>query len=289
MFQHWRWAKTKTHKCRGSWANFGYQPDRRAQLLTKLEALQGKSGAQLQPTIPGYGLGSIVGGLAKAMLVALKRDLPLAAPPLDKFSNIKECPNGTWQCLLGNFVGPRRFLKNKPSALKILSEQPWLHEFSIQEPKAIPDVWGRRGSFALLGTLFNFVLKPSVSLASEMEAQRRKIGLDRVNPEDVISMHIRHGDACNTTHTHHLKYRKCLPLSAYMVHAEKIRRNEGKRVIYLSTDSRTIIEDTKRFPSWSFVFQLRPRRADSDSIYWDDALAEGKLDAYNEAKWAIFD
>ena len=81
---------------------------------------------------------------AKAMLVALKRDLPLAAPPLDKFSNIKECPNGTWQCLLGNFVGPRTFLKNKPSALKILSEQPWLHEFSIQEPKAIPDVWGRR-------------------------------------------------------------------------------------------------------------------------------------------------
>ena len=109
-------------------------------------------------------------GLAKALLVALQRNIPLAAPTLANFSNAKECPKGTWQCLLGNLA--ERSSKNQ-TEIRVMAEQRWLQEYSIEEPKAIPDVWGKRGSFALVGTLLNFVLKPSASLAAEMEMQRR--------------------------------------------------------------------------------------------------------------------
>ena len=187
MFRNWRHLNQKGGRCAVRATK--QHPLPIASFVKALKALQDKAGAQIQATLPGYGLGSIVAGLSKAMLVSWKRKLPMAAPPLGKFRNAKECPKGTWDCLLANFPAPSSFNESaRGNGLKIEAEMPWLEKFSMSLPYAMPDAWGKTGSFALTGTLMNFVLEPSVSLTAEMETQRRKIGLDKVKPGDIISM-----------------------------------------------------------------------------------------------------
>ena len=54
-----------------------------------------------------------------------------------------------------------------------------------------------------MSDLLDYLLEPSASFGKEIEALRKQIGLAKVAAKDLISMHIRHGDACDIGHGRH--------------------------------------------------------------------------------------
>lgn len=109
------------------------------------------------------------------------------------------------------------------------------------------------GWFRYMTQLQGYVWRPSERLQAKLDDAMRVTGLtEALNAGPVIGMHIRHGDACGDDYR--VRGRLCAPLKKYMEFADLLRAQTGASTIYLATDSKFVLNDTKRFPE----YKVRP-------------------------------
>eukprot|EP00924_Labyrinthula_sp_SR-Ha-C_P002185 snap_masked-scaffold_19-processed-gene-3.20-mRNA-1 protein AED:0.07 eAED:0.11 QI:0/0/0/1/1/1/2/0/579 len=81
--------------------------------------------------------------------------------------------------------------------------------------------------------------------------------------EKIVALHVRHGDSC---HDRFLVWKKCFPLSFYIASIKKMEKKYGKYdKIYISTDDPQVIEDTKNYSDYNFIYQKIDRKIYEDN------------------------
>ena len=131
------------------------------------------------------------------------------------------------------------------------------------------------GLFWTVSQLLAFVSRPGPGLEAAIERSLRRTGLDSaLAAGPVIGIHVRHGDACNWYELDRAA-RACLPLSAYIESIRGYARQFGASTIYLATDSRDVISDTRRYSGeFRFLFLRGVSRYKDNAppLLWDERL-----------------
>lgn len=135
-----------------------------------------------------------------------------------------------------------------------LQNDEFVQSESPRHAEVIPAAFARRGWFWWTAQLLRVILRPAPSLAKEVTAALRKTGLGAaLLAGPVLGMHIRHGDACLVGETVRMA-RTCSPLAEYVQQARPLMQSLGAATIYLATDSEQVIEDTRSFPEYQWLF-----------------------------------
>ncbi|GBG82572.1 hypothetical protein CBR_g34948 [Chara braunii] len=94
-------------------------------------------------------------------------------------------------------------------------------------------------------------------------------------PRPFVSLHVRLGDKG--------KEMRLAPFSEYMALAEQIRRQfPHAKFIWLSTEMQEVIEETKNYPTWTFLYTDVPRQKGSESMH-EYELSIGRARSTNNA------
>ena len=119
------------------------------------------------------------------------------------------------------------------------------------------------------------------------------------NELPAVSLHVRHGDACDiflntsddnlriSTNTSDDNWsRKCFNLGVYIEKLQLVREKYGVKKVFLSTDSSDMIELTKKYPEFEWIYLDIPRAA--FDIYVNSGLEHHMNEVNNEANNTVF-
>jgi hypothetical protein len=112
----------------------------------------------------------------------------------------------------------------------------------------VPPKWARKGFFWWTASQVKFLLKFQESLTQEAEKIKREIGY----AHPILGMQIRRGDSC-FVRVH------CYGLDVYVERAARMASKYGIRRIFLATDSALVLEQTRRYPQFTWVWQSTNR------------------------------
>mmetsp|Transcript_35000 Transcript_35000/g.99196 ORF Transcript_35000/g.99196 Transcript_35000/m.99196 type:complete len:599 (-) Transcript_35000:199-1995(-) len=115
--------------------------------------------------------------------------------------------------------------------------------------KRVPeDEYGEQGLFWWRTAMAAHLLRVNqdTSRALALVELKRRIGFRH----PIVGVHVRHGDACHTT----LRKGRCKGLETYLPEIRLMARRYNTTRVYLATDDPAVVEDTKRFPEFQFVF-----------------------------------
>uniref|UniRef100_A0A7S0RP45 Alpha-(1,6)-fucosyltransferase N- and catalytic domain-containing protein n=1 Tax=Pyramimonas obovata TaxID=1411642 RepID=A0A7S0RP45_9CHLO len=93
--------------------------------------------------------------------------------------------------------------------------------------------------------MFRFIWRPNTMLQRKVEEAKASVSWER----PIISMHVRHGDACYD----HRAQRKCHEFEDYLVAARKIKERYGVRNVFLATDNVAVIAKARANEEFNFL------------------------------------
>jgi len=152
--------------------------------------------------------------------------------------------------------------------------------YDLRGDSIIPSDYRSCGWFWWTTQLEKYLWRPSSSLETQLEQARSNVGLTaaRAAGELVLGMHVRQGDACADAAR---SGRACSPLSEYMASVEELHARTGVSIIYLATDSDSVLEQTKDYPAYTFLtyaegLRLQKSLAEAypNAKSWDETLAQ---------------
>ena len=141
-----------------------------------------------------------------------------------------------------------------------------------------------RGWFWLVASLQRYIMRPSPALHRRLQEARVSTGLDAVlaRGEPVLGLHVRHGDSCSRNEANRTR-RQCDPLADYMAAVERLASGLNVSTIYLATDSQEVLEETKAYPQYTFLYFAEARSfnqaSNPSNRKWDDIVRRNKLNA----------
>ena len=157
-------------------------------------------------------------------------------------------------------------------------------------PKGIPlEEFRHLGWFWWHSQLLAFLLRePNESFQAELRRIKDAVGWASLS-RPLLSLHVRHGDSCllqEQDRTH----RVCEPLSKYMEDAVlPMAGRYGFRSIFLATDDEVVLNDTRAWPQFQWLYLPDLNRGDLKTALWEENLVKKRLDNYFEAKEVLLD
>ena len=135
-----------------------------------------------------------------------------------------------------------------------LQDVEFVRRESPSHAPVVPPMFEKRGWFWWTAHLLRVLLQPAPALARAISdsLQSTELGAALLNGP-VLGMHVRHGDACLAEERVRMA-RTCSPLAEYMQRARSLIKTLGVTTIYLATDSEQVLEDTRDFPEYRFLF-----------------------------------
>lgn len=120
-------------------------------------------------------------------------------------------------------------------------------------------------------------------------SKKRRIGFPKYAP--TIGLHVRLGDACiKSEHAASSHGRKCNQLVDFMPHVKRVSEQYGIKNIYLATDSKKVLSDTRTYPQYNWIFDNSTRRGgvlNHHAIEY--ALEHNLINGYQEGLGVIDD
>ena len=154
-----------------------------------------------------------------------------------------------------------------------LQDADFVRRESPSHAPVVPPMFEKRGWFWWTAHLLRVLLQPAPALARAVSASLQSTGLGAALLDGpVLGIHVRHGDACLAGERVRMA-RTCSPLAEYMQQALPLINALGVTTIYLATDSEQVLEDTRHFPEYRFLYLLNVSRfginAPAPTRLWD--------------------
>eukprot|EP00978_Attheya_sp_CCMP212_P004571 scaffold9981_cov51-Attheya_sp.AAC.2 len=144
-------------------------------------------------------------------------------------------------------------------------------------PLHIPAQHRSNGHFWYYNQLLSYLMRPNDQLIKIINEAKDQLEGWKDLERPLLSLHVRHGDSCPKDETVR-KARQCEPLEKYMSDAVlPMAEKYGVKSIFLSTDNEMVIQDTKNYPQFNWLFQPEVLRG---SIPWDDKSVTQTVDTY---------
>ena len=182
---------------------------------------------------------SAIHGIIKPFYYSLKTKRTLLTPLIPEYTS-SQCGQHDLSCFFQNMS------KHCKKSTKI----------SVRNKKIVNSY--NRISFRDVAHILKYIMQPNGKLMSSIITMGKKTGLDiALLKSHVIGMHVRHGDSCLKSERHRTK-RNCSDLVEYMKKAYEL--SPDVKTIYLATDSKDVIMDTKKFPDYTFLYLKNVQR-----------------------------
>ena len=154
-----------------------------------------------------------------------------------------------------------------------LQDADFVRRESPSHAPVVPPMFETRGWFWWTAHLLRVLLQPAPALARAVSAALQATGLGAALLNGpVLGLHVRHGDACLAGERVRMA-RTCSPLTEYMQQARSLIKALGVTTIYLATDSEQVLEDTRLFPEYRFLYLRNVSRfgvnAPAPTRLWD--------------------
>lgn len=224
---------------------------------------------------------STLHGLVKPAMHALMVHRQLLTPPLLEFTAPRNCTSRDLSC----FFEPLASCEGNPSdaAHVDLRDTSFIRNksYAVYGKTAIPPSFRQLGWYRWTITVLYHLLRPKAILQQAIDNAMRDIGLANhlSMHRPILGLHVRHGDACLRKELRRMA-RTCTSLEDYMHYTAPLARAHGISTIYLATDSKKVLADTKKFPEFSFLHLPAPRyvaKSSSQAKLWDTLVAERAL------------
>lgn len=223
--------------------------------------------------LSGTGLGSRFHTLSVGLLLAAHQNrVAVIQPGYWRYADAERCPTRSHECYFESVTSCKQAQRTSRN-----------HTFSHLQVERDGDHWGFArlvresvpGRFVYRGwwwaacqTMW-FLLRPNAMLQERITEFKREV---LVGDGEFISLHVRHGDKALEVG---LK-----PLDDYVFGLNRIRMLTGVRRVLLMTDDQGVVEDTRRFPDYEWMYARDYVRRNSSA--WD-MLSAGEMNGEEEA------
>jgi hypothetical protein len=151
-------------------------------------------------------------------------------------------------------------------------------------PKYIPSPYRHKGHFWFVAQHISFIFRPNEKFKQILTGLRTSMQFDAA-PRPMLSLHVRHGDSCVGDDK-----RVCDSLEKYMrVAALPMAEKYGIRSIYLATDDEVVVNETKKWPQFKWIYYPDLNRGELKKVQWEKNLKGGKMDNYAEFQAVLID
>ena len=216
------------------------------------------------------GLGSMINSWIKPFMYALDNNLQFWSPGLGYFSSGKgktliygtPCGVNSVSCWFEEVSGCKTRLgissdirQMDPRNDVVRKAYSFLQRGSDIDgyPPMIPPEYRQMGLFRYYSQLLAYLLRPNYDFRRHLETIKKNMNWDALEGP-VLSLHIRHGDACVGSEPER-KGRRCDDLSTYMEWVFPVAKRYGVQSIYLSTDSQEVIDNTSNYTEITWLYQ----------------------------------
>ena len=238
---------------------------------------------KLQTRLLPAGWFSTVAGLVKPAMHAVRTGRGLLTPALSEFTSSQACPRRDLACFFKPLSPGCGKISTNASNTNIID----LHDdqfirseaYEVHGVSVIPARYQPLGWFWWVGQILRFLLRPTSKLEMAVRRALRDTGLGEAlaSQTTVLGLHIRHGDSCLRAEQRRMA-RTCTPLAEYMQVAGPQAHRLGASVIYLATDSETVLDETRDFPEFRFIHlsdvTRYGRQHPAPNVTWDTLVSQ---------------
>lgn len=232
-----------------------------------------------------FGFGSTLNSWVKPFMYALDNKIQFLSPALGPYSFGKEktlidgthCGVNSASCWFEDVAGCKTTSRGVSESIRridprnekaITKTYSLLHRGSDIDgyPTIVPAEYRKMGLFWYFSQLLAYLMRPNYKFRRHLETVKKKLNWD-VLEGPVLSLHIRHGDACTGIEPK-IKSRRCDDLNTYMESVFHVAKRYGVKSIYLSTDDQAVIDGTNNYTEFTWLYQ----KLDTSSrsvIEWD--------------------
>lgn len=218
-----------------------------AEFLTRAKNCAKGTKVRMAP----YGIGSSISSVLKPFNTAWKEGGFLGTPV--RYSYMSDWGLERMMPECDEDSAPIHSEDNSPDFLaKMKAMKDRSHKDNDMEyNQTMPEEFAEKGNFWWTSQQLAYLIRPDQKLAEEVEALKAGFNWEASRP--ILALHIRHGDSCDRAREKE-HFRTCEDLDVYMTHVRQMFKTYGYKSIYLATDDPSMIEETKKFPEFNWMF-----------------------------------